>query len=387
MRIYKQGRKKLIYDPCRQILLQFTPEEEVRQKILQVLIEEMNIPRESISTEFNLNQVDPTSKQRADIVVWHKDRNGIEHALIVLELKAKHIELTDHTLEQVKSYNKILNAKYLGISNGGHMQLYEMNNDEAVPLTNELYTYSELLKGKVEYTRYRELRRLPYELTTYDRYVKYLFNQNYIGEGTPIEMHPFISELQNYILCGEFIKGVKYQVEVIQDLSNGIFSYGNASGGRFSGYYRSFIVKGFDGKDYVYRIGIFGTALLVGDPVYGNRGGNTYLTVAVDKSGLSTNLLQLNLDQFCMYSEERSSYEIIHNGRRNGFKNQQVLEKVKLFSPSLLVEGKVSLGSLPAHNSISVLEGSEFIERLLEYACVRLQLMSKTKKRRTKTSK
>ena len=115
-----------------------------------------------LAQEFPLNHIDSTSKQRADIVVWHKDRDGNEHALLVLEIKAKHIELTDHTLEQVKSYNEILNAKYIGISNGNRLQLFEVINSNVVPLTNELYTYSELLKGKVEYTKFRELRRLPF---------------------------------------------------------------------------------------------------------------------------------------------------------------------------------------------------------------------------------
>ena len=32
MKVFKNGRKKLIYDPCRQILLHSTPEEEVRRK-------------------------------------------------------------------------------------------------------------------------------------------------------------------------------------------------------------------------------------------------------------------------------------------------------------------------------------------------------------------
>ncbi|MBD8069748.1 type I restriction enzyme HsdR N-terminal domain-containing protein [Bacillus sp. PS06] len=380
MKIYKNGRKKLIFDPCRQILLQYTPEEEVRQKIIEVLIEDMKIPRDTISTEFALSKVDSTSKKRADIVVWHKDRDGNEHALIVLEIKATHIELTNHTLEQVKSYNEILKAKYIGISNGQHMQLYELKNGNTVPLTNELYTYSELLKGKVEYTKFRELRRLPYELATYDRYVKFLLNEGYIGEGTPTDMHPFISELQNFILCGEVNISSNYRTEIIEDLSNGIFSFGNASGGGFPGYYRSFIVKDLGGKHSIYRIGIFGTAVMVNDPVYGNRNGNTYLIVAVDNSGLSTNILQLNIDQFISISEEQKSYEIFHNGRRNGFTNRQVIENIKQSSPELIVDEKIFLGSLPAQGSISIKDGSEFIERLVEYASVRVKLAEKKRK-------
>ncbi|WP_043931156.1 type I restriction enzyme HsdR N-terminal domain-containing protein [Bacillus sp. EB01] len=381
MKILKNGRKKLIYDPCRQILLQYTPEEEVRQKIIQVLIEEMEIPKDSISTEFALNHIDSTSKKRADIVVWHKDRDGIQHALLVLEIKASHIELTDHTLEQVKTYNKILKAKYIGIANGKQMQLYEVMNDKVIPLTNELFKYAELVKGKVEYTRLRELRRLPYDLTTYDRYISFLLQKGYIGEGTHTELHPFISELQNYILCGVFIKSGKYNTNIIEDLSYGIFSFGNAGGGSFPGYYRSLIVKELNGKHSIYRIGIFGTAELKYDPVYGNRDGNTYLIVAVDNSGLSTNILQLNIDQFISVSKEQNIYKIFHNGRRNGFKNRQVFEKVKKFSPELIVDEKIYLGSFPSKEAISIKAGSDFIERLIEYASVRVKLAEKKKKK------
>jgi hypothetical protein len=126
MKIYKNGRKKLLYDPCRQILLQHTPEEEVRQRVLTILIEEMGIPRDTISTEYALGKIDPTTRQRADIVVWNKNRDGDEHALLILEIKASHVELTDHILMQVKSYNEILKAKYIGISNGIQMQLFEV---------------------------------------------------------------------------------------------------------------------------------------------------------------------------------------------------------------------------------------------------------------------
>ena len=106
--------------------------------------------------------------------------------------------------------------------------------------------------------------------------MSFLLRQGYIGEGTPMEMHPFISELQNFtILCGEFNKSGEYRTEIVEDLSYGKFSFGNASGGSFPGYYRSLIIKDFSGKHSVYRVGIFGTGVLKNDPVYGNRSGNT----------------------------------------------------------------------------------------------------------------
>lgn len=187
MKIFKNNKKKLIYCPCRQIFLQLTPEEEVRQNLINLLINDMKIPAESIDTEYPLIRIDYISKQRADIVVWSKNRNGNRVPLLVLELKAKHIELTDQTLEQVKSYNEILKAKYIGVSNGEYVELYEVNEDKIIPLVDNLYTYSELIKGNVEYTEFRKMKRLTYDLVSYNRYTNYLYNEGYIGEGTLFE--------------------------------------------------------------------------------------------------------------------------------------------------------------------------------------------------------
>ncbi len=72
---------------------------------------------------------------------------------------------------------------------------------------------------------------------------------------------------------------------------------------------------------------------------------------------------------------------IFHNGRRNGFTNHQVIEKVRQFSPNLIVDEKIYLGSLPAQGSILVKEGSDFIERLVEYASLRVSLAEKKRKK------
>ncbi|MEH6945378.1 type I restriction enzyme HsdR N-terminal domain-containing protein [Bacillus sp. JJ722] len=382
MKTYKNKNKKLLYDPCRQTFLQHTPEEKVRQDFIQFLIQDMKIPADSISTEFALNHIDSNSRQRADIVVWSRDREGNETALLVIELKAEHIDLTDHTIDQVKAYNEILKAKYIGVSNGTYVNLYEVNMEGIVPLTDDLYTYSQLLKGNVEYTQFRQLKRLAYDLTTYDRYINHLMNEGYIGDGTPGEMHSFISELQNFILCEEIHSKAQYKTTIIEDLSYGRFSFGNASGGKFPGYYRSFIVKDLDGNHAIYRIGIFGTAVLVNDPIYGNRNGNTYLTVAIDESGNSSNILQLNIDKYFKYSKEHEAYEILHSGRRNGFKNAEVLEYVQHYVPELIKNGKVYLGSLPANRAITSIDGSDFIERLLIYANIREKLAQRKKRKK-----
>ena len=107
------------------------------------------------------------------------------------------------------------------------------------------------------------------------------------------------------------------------------------------------------------------------------------LIVAVDNSGLSTSILELNIDKFFSFSKEHDSYLLFHNGRRNGFKNYQVIEEVKKLSPELIVDEKIYLGSLPAQGSISIKDGSDFIERLVEYASVRVNLAERKRKNKS----
>lgn len=77
--------------------------------------------------------------------------------------------------------------------------------------------------------------------------------------------------------------------------------------------------------------------------------------------------------------EQEDLYYIFHNGRRNGLTNRQVINKVKKCSPKLIIDEKIFLGLLPANKSITKNSGSDFIERLIEYASIRVKLIEKNK--------
>ncbi|PJK16936.1 hypothetical protein CQS04_07215 [Chryseomicrobium excrementi] len=385
---YKRGRKELILCRNRKILLQRTPEEIVRQHVLNFLLDEMNVPDEYISIEYPLKKFDSISNMRADIVVWKEDQCKNKIPFLVIELKAGHITLTDEVIEQVKKYNSLLKAKYLGVSNGKTTELYECTNDGLKLLATDFYSYKDLINGEVKYKQLLKMRRLPYELISYYKYVNFLKSTSYLGQSTKPELHILIAELQNYLLCGEFIPRGRFNHKIVEDLSYGTFNSGNASGGNYTGYYRSLLVKSPQGNHTIFRIAIFGTAELQNDPTYGNRKGNTYLVVAVENAGISTNVLQLNLDSFLVADSRGFSFDIIHNGRRNGFKNEDVIGIVNQKEPELIFKGKVFLGTLPIGRSITVEEGSDLIERLLAYSACRdsLKKVRKSKKRLKKSN-
>ncbi|QNU25074.1 hypothetical protein [Geobacillus zalihae] len=126
-----------------------------------------------------------------------------------------------------------------------------------------------------------------------------LIDKGYIGEETDPDLHPFLAELQNFILVEPISCVLPIQFKGIsleQDLGYSFHTYGNAAGGSFPGYYRGFVVKTLDGNEAIYRIGMFGTAKLINDPIFGNRKSYTVLNVATEDMLGYHNSLELNID-------------------------------------------------------------------------------------------
>lgn len=112
-RLQEEKNGKLsIFDALRKRFLILTPEEWVRQHLIQVLIQKYAYPRSLFALEKGLkyNQM----QKRFDILVH--DRSGSPFLLI--ECKAPDVKLTQKTIEQVCVYNKTIKSPYLGVSNG-----------------------------------------------------------------------------------------------------------------------------------------------------------------------------------------------------------------------------------------------------------------------------
>lgn len=102
----------MIFDFIRKKWLALTPEEWVRQHLLNYLVTEKHIPASSISVEKELQLND--LKRRYDVVVY--DRH-LQPWLIV-ECKAPYIALDKLVVEQALRYNLSVKAELLMISNG-----------------------------------------------------------------------------------------------------------------------------------------------------------------------------------------------------------------------------------------------------------------------------
>ena len=111
-RLKREGGNLLIFDDLRKKFLHLTPEEWVRQHVVQFLIREKKFPRSLIKLEGGLKL--NTLQKRTDIVVF--DRSG--QSLVIVECKAPHVRITQDVFDQIARYNMIHQAEWLMVSNG-----------------------------------------------------------------------------------------------------------------------------------------------------------------------------------------------------------------------------------------------------------------------------
>lgn len=121
--IKSENGHRQILDPCRSKWVSLTPEEWVRQHIVNYLAAEFGYPIGLIATEMAIRL--NSRLRRCDIVVHN--RRG-EPAMIV-ECKAPEVRLSQDSFDQANSYNWALGVRFLLITNGlSHYCLERIEN-------------------------------------------------------------------------------------------------------------------------------------------------------------------------------------------------------------------------------------------------------------------
>ncbi len=107
-----QANNTYIFDVIRKKWLILTPEEWVRQHVVNYLVHVKNYPASSIAIEkeLSLNGL----KRRYDIVVYTRQLSP--H--LIIECKAPYITLDQTVIEQALRYNLIIKANLVMITNG-----------------------------------------------------------------------------------------------------------------------------------------------------------------------------------------------------------------------------------------------------------------------------
>ncbi len=127
---FKNSENKVsIFDEVRKKFIILTPEEWVRQNVVQYLLQEKKYPKSYINVE-KLIKVNDLSK-RYDVIVYQP--NG--EIFLLIECKAPEIKIAQETFNQIARYNLTLKANYLMVTNGVNHYFCEMDFE------NEKYNF------------------------------------------------------------------------------------------------------------------------------------------------------------------------------------------------------------------------------------------------------
>lgn len=123
IKIRKEDDHEQILDVLRRKYVALTPEEWVRQHFIHYLIEHKHYPATLLANEVKLKVGDKVL--RADSVLY----STTLQPRMIIEYKAPHISITQKTFDQISTYNLLLHADYLMVSNG--LQHYVCKMDYA----------------------------------------------------------------------------------------------------------------------------------------------------------------------------------------------------------------------------------------------------------------
>lgn len=132
-------QNQTIWDPLRKKDVALTPEERVRQWFIGILSQQMSVPMHMMMSEvgFRLGE----KQYRADILVYGRNTAPV----MVVECKRPDVELGLDVLDQTIRYNKVLNVKYIVITNGLKTFMFELNGQKYEPMA-QFPAYNEMIR-------------------------------------------------------------------------------------------------------------------------------------------------------------------------------------------------------------------------------------------------
>jgi len=111
-----------LYDECRKRWVEAAPEEFVRQKCLNLLIQEKGFPKSLIGVEKSLRDISSYSankqipNRRIDIVCFAKHIHASYELYPLLLIECKEKKIDEDAKQQLIGYNDFVNAYFLGLA-------------------------------------------------------------------------------------------------------------------------------------------------------------------------------------------------------------------------------------------------------------------------------
>ncbi|NVJ47260.1 MAG: type I restriction enzyme HsdR N-terminal domain-containing protein [Cytophagia bacterium] len=137
-RLENRDGKLFIFDPIRKKFIQLTPEEWVRQHILNHLVNNLGYPasRTKVESGLKYNEL----QKRSDILIYDQQLNP----QVLVECKAPDVKLGQRVVEQIGSYNKVCKAPLIIITNGVSTYAGICHQETGTKMLQQIPSYEQL---------------------------------------------------------------------------------------------------------------------------------------------------------------------------------------------------------------------------------------------------
>lgn len=379
---YRRGGRECFLDPVRQRLIVQTPEEVVRQQVVEFLCETMQVPRHCIALEIPMSYFEKGAKGRADIIVFTEEED-VKYPVLVVECKAPGIELIDDVFDQVAGYNEILEAVAIMTTNGVEAKIWAMDEtQENYVLLQEFPSYDTLVqKNGFNYmeSSLEQWQRPPFEYQPSEELVSYARELGWLADTTPPEQHSFVINLAGLLndeahrLPAQDIAGVRF----LEDGGLRYTRFSNAGGNDVYGAYRYFVVG--ESEDNTQIISLLMTGFDSHDnPQWSYKNGAAVMVVAIDDFENSRMSMMLNFNKHLQVFGGKVA-RIVHDatmtvGKRGMVKRAEVSSFLQAHYPQLLgPDGNVELGRLDLTTEMTWQRDDvrQFLANLVKYVIAR----------------
>lgn len=126
LQIKEEEGTKIVFDPIRRKWIILQPEELVRQLLLYYFINILNYPEKRIQVEKGI-LLPKQQSRRFDIVIYNQEA----HPAMLVECKSYTQKITQAAFDQIGNYNRVLQVRYLVITNGLQTFVSELNYENS----------------------------------------------------------------------------------------------------------------------------------------------------------------------------------------------------------------------------------------------------------------
>ena len=301
-----------------------TPEERVRQRILNWLLNVKKWPVRKVELERSYEWVGDPNRMRVrpDIELLGDD----DETIVVVECKARGVPLGGVVERQALEYAIKSDAKYVWVSNGDQHKFLVRTSKGKWDATSALEPLAATYSPPAVNFDFPD----PNDAEEVDQYFERFFLAGGHTQEEGHALHEAYIELDEndkrislsvHKLLFDVRKSLPFShhgVHVLEDCGANMHEFANAGGGKWRGLY----------ADYVAATSGRVEAMSLAVSTWGGAGGGIRLCVGVRKPGRSHHALQMNMSD-CEWIEEERCWEVYHNGRMSRASNELVFQAVE----------------------------------------------------------